>query len=146
VGRVRDGGEEPGAAEVAALYERDRAARLHGVRVEEARQGYARLTMTVREDMVNGLDILHGGMTFFLADTALAYASNAGGQVAVAASASIAFTAPARLGDALVAECRLVWQQGRSGVYDVTVTTRDGTTVALFRGQTVVPGRIATRG
>jgi acyl-CoA thioesterase len=133
-----DADEQPEAATVvAALYERDRAAREHGVRVLQARRGYVKLTMTVREDMLNGYGIAHGGMTFFLADTALAYASNAGNQIALAAAASIVFTAPARLGDVLTAECREIQRQGRSGVYDVTVTTSDGATVGLFRGQTV---------
>jgi acyl-CoA thioesterase len=121
----------------AALYARDAAARRHGITVEKVGAGFARLVMTVREDMVNGHDICHGGMTFFLADTALAYASNSEGRVAVATGASIVFTAPARLGDVLVAECRRVHQQGRAGLYDVTVTTREGVTVGLFRGQTL---------
>lgn len=127
---------DPGVV-AAALYARDQAAQAHGITVEQVAVGFARLVMTVREDMVNGHDICHGGMTFFLADTALAYASNSEGQVAVATSASIVFTAPARPGDVLVAECRRVHQQGRAGTYDVTVTTRDGVTVGLFRGQTL---------
>ncbi|AWB08578.1 hydroxyphenylacetyl-CoA thioesterase PaaI (plasmid) [Azospirillum humicireducens] len=117
------------------MYERDHCAQAHGIELLEIAPGYARMSMTVRKDMVNGHDIGHGGMTFTLADTAFAYACNAANEVTVAAGCSITFPAPAKLGDLLTAECREVHKRGRSGVYDVTVTTQDGTVVGLFRGQ-----------
>lgn len=129
----------------AAFSERDSASRLLGIGLDEIRPGYARLSMTVRGDMLNGVGICHGGITYTLADTAFAYACNAANEVTVAAGCSITFPAPAKLGDVLTAECREVHKRGRSGVYDVTVTNQDGTVVGLFRGQsarlagTVIP-------
>ncbi|CAO3432438.1 hydroxyphenylacetyl-CoA thioesterase PaaI [Azospirillum doebereinerae] len=129
------------------MYERDHCARSHGIDLLEIAPGYARMTMTVRQDMVNGHDIGHGGMTFTLADTAFAYACNAANESTVAAGCSIVFPAPARLGDRLTAECREVHQRGRSGVYDVTVTTQDGTVVGLFRGQSArIKGKVVEFG
>lgn len=119
------------------MYERDHCAQAHGIELAEIAPGYARMTMTVRKDMVNGHDIGHGGMTFTLADTAFAYACNAANEVTVASACSIVFPAPARLGDVLTAECRGVHQRGRAGVYDVTVSNQDGTVVGIFRGQSM---------
>ncbi|WP_029009023.1 hydroxyphenylacetyl-CoA thioesterase PaaI [Azospirillum halopraeferens] len=117
------------------MYARDRCAQAHGIALLEIAPGYARMAMTVREDMVNGHDTCHGGMTFTLADTAFAYACNAANETTVAAGCSIVFPNPGRLGDVLTAECREVHRQGRNGVYDCTVTTGDGVVVGLFRGQ-----------
>ncbi|AWK85193.1 hydroxyphenylacetyl-CoA thioesterase PaaI [Azospirillum thermophilum] len=129
------------------MYERDHCSQAHGIELLEIAPGYARMTMTVRKDMVNGHDICHGGMTFTLADTAFAYACNAGNEVTVASGCSIIFPAPARLGDVLTAEARRTHQRGRSGVYDVTVTTQDGTVTGLFRGQsTRIQGSVVDAG
>lgn len=117
-----------------AMYARDHAARTLGMIVDEVGPGFARLSMTVRDDMVNGHDICHGGITFALADTAFAYACNARNDVAVAASCNITYTNPAKRGDRLVAECVERFHRGRTGVYDVTVTDHEGQVVALFRG------------
>lgn len=133
-----------------AMYARDHAARTLGMIVDEVGPGFARLSMTVRDDMVNGHDICHGGITFALADTAFAYASNARNDVAVAASCSITYTNPARRGDRLTAECVERFHRGRTGIYDVAVTDQDDQVVALFRGNSrliggqVVPGLEAT--
>ena len=93
------------------------------------------LTMAVRSDMVNGHHICHGGMIFSLADTAFAYACNSRNRSTVASACHIDFLAPAHLGDSLVAEAVERSQSGRTGVYDVTVSTAAGKTVALFRGK-----------
>ncbi len=90
--------------------------------------------MTVRDDMVNGHAIAHGGLIFTLADTAFACACNSFGPVTVAASADIVFVAPARAGDVLVAEAALRTRFGRAGLYDVTVR-RGGEVIAEFRGR-----------
>ena len=90
--------------------------------------------MVVRQDMVNGHDICHGGLTFTLADCAFAYACNACNRATVALGAQISFLAPARFGDVLLATAREQSRAGRTGVYDVEVSTADGTMVALFRG------------
>ena len=118
----------------AAMYARDHAAKALGITVEEVGPGFARCRMVVREDMVNGHEICHGGLTFTLADCAFAYACNAYNRVTVALGAQISFVAPARFGDVLLATAREQSRAGRTGVYDVEVSTADGAMVALFRG------------
>ncbi|HYD89524.1 MAG TPA: hydroxyphenylacetyl-CoA thioesterase PaaI [Vitreimonas sp.] len=105
-----------------------------GVEIEAAREGYARVRMVVREDMLNGHRSAHGGMIFAVADTAFAYACNSRNDTTVAQSATIAFLAPASAGDALVAEAREISRSGRSGVYHVSVRTADGRAIAEFTG------------
>ena len=124
------------AAASRAMYARDHAAQRLGIKVEAVRPGYARLTMTVNADMVNGLDVGHGGMTFALADTAMAYASNSYNLVAFAQAAQINFLAPTRLGETLTAEAQEQSRAGRASIFDVSVKNPAGKTVALFRGQT----------
>jgi len=92
--------------------------------------------MRVREDMINGHDVAHGGYVFLLADTAFAFACNSYGNVTLAAGADVSFVAPARLHDVLVAKAVERHRFGRSGIYDVTVTrSGDGSVVAEFRGR-----------
>jgi len=105
-----------------------------GIRIEEARAGYARLSMAVRGDMLNGHRIVHGGMVFALADTAFAYVCNGANEKTVAAQASIVFLGSANEGDVLVAEATAVAAAGRSGVTRVTVRTADGRPIAEFTG------------
>jgi acyl-CoA thioesterase len=104
-----------------------------GIEVEEAREGYARIAMIVRADMLNGHDMAHGGMIFALADTAFAYACNSRNVRTVAQQASIVFVSAARHGERLVAEAVEAVVEGRTGVYEVTV--RSGArVVATFQG------------
>jgi acyl-CoA thioesterase len=105
-----------------------------GIVIEEARDGYARLSMAVRADMLNGHRIVHGGMVFALADTAFAYVCNGGNEKTVAAQASIVFLGSAQEGETLVAEAEAVASAGRSGVTRVAVRTTDGRAVAEFTG------------
>jgi acyl-CoA thioesterase len=105
-----------------------------GIAIEEARAGYARLSMELRADMLNGHRIAHGGMVFALADTAFAYVCNGRNEKAVAAQASIVFLGSAQEGETLVAEGQEVAAEGRSGVTRVAVRTADGRAVAEFTG------------
>jgi len=105
-----------------------------GIEIEEVREGYARIAMIVRADMLNGHAIAHGGMIFALADTAFAYACNSRNVSTVANQASIVFLAPAKEGERLVAEAREAALAGRSGVYQVTVSNRAGKKIAVFQG------------
>jgi acyl-CoA thioesterase len=105
-----------------------------GIVIEEARAGYARLSMAVRADMLNGHRIVHGGMVFALADTAFAYVCNGRNEKAVAAQASIVFLGSAGEGETLIAEAGEVATAGRSGVTRVAVRTRDGRPIAEFTG------------
>ena len=105
-----------------------------GVTIDEAREGYARIRMVVRDDMLNGHRIAHGGMIFALADTAFAYACNSRNETSVAQNATISFLAQAQAGDVLVAEAREASRSVRSGVYHVSVRTVDGGMIAEFTG------------
>jgi acyl-CoA thioesterase len=118
-----------------ALYERDRASQALGMRVAAVRPGWARLTMRVRADMVNGHDVCHGGMVFSLADSAFAFACNTYNESTVAAAAAIDFLAAVRAGDELTAEAAELWRTRRNGIYEITVTNQRGERVALFRGR-----------
>ncbi|MBN9696321.1 MAG: hydroxyphenylacetyl-CoA thioesterase PaaI [Zoogloea sp.] len=117
------------------MWSRDRAANALGMRIDEVRQGYARLSMPVRGDMVNGHHICHGGLIFSLADTAFAYACNSYNKNTVASACNIDFLAPGKEGDTLSAEAVEMSASGRTGVYDVTVRDSAGKTIALFRGK-----------
>ena len=105
-----------------------------GIRIEEARSGYARLSMTVRPDMLNGHGIVHGGMVFALADTAFAYVCNGRNEKTVAAQAGIVFLGSASEGETLIAEGWEAATAGRSGVTRVTVRTSDDRPIAEFTG------------
>jgi acyl-CoA thioesterase len=118
-----------------AMYARDRASQGLGMKIVEIRPGYARLTMTVRPDMLNGHAICHGGFIFALADSAFAFACNSYNLNAVAAGCAIDYLAPGREGDVLTAEAIEQSASGRTGVYDISVTNHDRQRIALFRGK-----------
>jgi acyl-CoA thioesterase len=105
-----------------------------GITIEEARSGYARLSMLVRPDMLNAHRTVHGGMVFALADTAFAYVCNGRNQKTVAAQASIVFLDSAKEGETLIAEAEEAAVTGRSGVTRVTVRTVEGRSIAEFTG------------
>ena len=109
----------------AAMYEGDRTAQAFGMEIAEVGAGTATLRMAVDERMINGHALCHGGMIFTLADTAFAYACNAYNQVTVAQHCSITYIAPARLGDRLTARAVERTRNGRSGIYDITVTNQE---------------------
>ena len=118
------------------MYANDRAVQGLGITVAAMAPQSATLTMTVRADMLNGFDICHGGYITTLADSAFAYACNAGNELTVASGLSIDFVAPAREGDVLSASAHEVFHAGRTGVYDVQVSNQHGQSIAVFRGRT----------
>jgi acyl-CoA thioesterase len=118
----------------AAMWADDRASQGLGMAIEAVTPGRAELSMAVREDMVNGHSICHGGYIFTLADSAFAFACNSENFNTVAAGVRIEFLAPAKLGDHLTAVAEQVHQGKRTGVYDVVVTNREGRKLAVFRG------------
>ncbi len=117
------------------MYERDPASQALGMTLDEIRPGYARMSMRVRGDMLNGHATCHGGYIFMLADSAFAFACNSHNFNTVGAGCSIDYLAPGFEGDVLVAEAVEQALQGKTGVYDIKVTNQDGRTVALFRGK-----------
>ena len=132
----------PRLPSVDAMLAGDEASRALGIELIDLDEGRAVTRMRVRDDMVNGHAIAHGGLIFSLADTAFACACNSFGPVTVAASAEIVFVAPARAGDVLEAEAVLRTRFGRAGVYDVTVR-RGADVIAEFRGRSHQLGPVA---
>ena len=117
------------------MYARDPASQALGMLLAEIRPGYARMTMTVRPDMLNGHHSCHGGFIFMLADSAFAFACNSHNHNTVGAGCSIDYLAPGREGELLTAEASEQALAGKTGVYDVRVTNGEGRTIALFRGK-----------
>src|SRR5215213_1918179 len=105
-----------------------------GVKIEEAREDYARVSMVIRADMLNGHGFAHGGMIFSLADTAFAYVCNGANHASMAAQASIVFLDKVREGETLIAEAEEVAREGRAGVTRVSVRTSEGRAIAEFTG------------
>ncbi|MBR9910065.1 MAG: hydroxyphenylacetyl-CoA thioesterase PaaI [Gammaproteobacteria bacterium] len=120
---------------VEVMMAEDSASRALGMQVIATGECRAEVSMTVREDMVNGHSMCHGGMIFTLADTAFAFACNSQNQAAVAASCTIDYLRPAQLGDVLTAVAEAVHQGGRSGLYDVIISNQEQAIVAHFRGR-----------
>jgi len=118
----------------AAMLSREGTAPAWGLTLEDAAEGYARVRMVLRADMLNGHGTGHGGMIFALADTAFGYACNSRNQTTVAQQASIHFLSPAREGDVLIAEAREDVVVGRTGSYRVDISTADGRPIAQFQG------------
>jgi len=116
------------------MYAADAAARSLGITIEAIGPGRATAQMAVRGTMINSHGLCHGGMIFALADTAFAYACNAANRSNVAMSCTIDFLAPGHLGEILRAEASERVREGKTGIYDISVTGEDGRSVAEFRG------------
>lgn len=105
-----------------------------GIEVEESEPGYCKLSMKIRDEMTNGFGVCHGGITFSLADSALAFASNSRGSISLALENNINFTRKVSVEDILTAETEEL-QNGRTiGVYKVRISNQNGDLVAKFRG------------
>lgn len=143
---------EPSAQQTAervrdAMWPRDRATQWLGMRIVEVGPGRAALAMAVREDMLNGHAICHGGLIATLADSTFAYACNSYDELTLASGFGIDFIAPARAGDVLTARCTEVAKTGRTGVYDTEVSNQHGERIAVFRGRSfTLQGRPAAAG
>lgn len=124
-------------AAAASMLSRDNATAAMGIALAEVGPGHARMTMTVRPDMLNGHQTCHGGFIFALADSAFAFACNSYNMNTVGAGCSIDYLAPGREGDVLSAHAVEQALAGKSGVYDVKVSNQDGRAVALFRGKSI---------
>ena len=125
-----------------AMWAGDAASQALGMTVVDVGPGTAEVSMKVREDMVNGWGLCHGGLIASLADSAFAFACNSHGVVTVAAGFEVDFLESARLGDELVATAVERALRGRSGLYDVTVRrTSDDAVIAEFRGRSRSTGR-----
>ncbi|HEX4056836.1 MAG TPA: hydroxyphenylacetyl-CoA thioesterase PaaI [Galbitalea sp.] len=120
---------------ITEMMQRDRASSGLGMVIEASEPGRAVVSMPIRDDMLNGFLITHGGFVFAVADTAFAIACNDSDLVTVAAGADVTFLATTTVGDTLTATAVLRSRAGRSGIYDVQVTDQNGGVVAEFRGR-----------
>jgi acyl-CoA thioesterase len=118
-----------------AMWRDDRASKALGMQVLAIGPGTATLSMAVRDDMLNGHDICHGGLITTLADSTFAFACNAYNEVTVASGFDVNLVTAARLGDVLTATASEVNKAGRTGVYDIDVRNQRGERVAAFRGR-----------
>jgi acyl-CoA thioesterase len=116
------------------MWSQDTASQNLGMKLERVEAGRSVMSVTVTRSMTNGHGICHGGYIFTLADSAFAFACNTYNQVTVAQHCDVTFLVPAHLGDRLTATATERSRQGRSGLYDVTVSDQNGNTVAEFRG------------
>lgn len=116
------------------MQENDAFSKWMGVDILEIREGYSRIKMNVRQEMVNGFGIVHGGIPFSLADSAFAFACNNRNNLSVALDCSITFTKAINLGDTLTAEAIEIHNGRSTGVYTIAITNQENQQVALFKG------------
>lgn len=116
------------------MMDHDAFSQWMGIEVLETKEGYSKIRMTIREEMVNGFGIVHGGIPFSLADSAFAFACNNRNNLSVALDVTITFTKAVNVGDVLTAEAKEVHNGRSTGVYLITVTNQNNEQVALFKG------------
>ena len=126
---------------VDAMYNNDAFSQWLGIRRVEDGAGRSVLEMTVRPEMTNGFDIAHGGITYSLADSALAFASNGHGRQAVSVETSISHMKPVKAGDVLRAVATERSLGNKIAIYDIQITNRENETVALFKGTVYLTGK-----
>lgn len=120
---------------VSIMMAKDYFSQWLGIEILEVNEGACKLQMVVREDMLNGFGIAHGGITYSIADTALAFASNSHGQKSVSVETSVSHTVSLKLGDLIVAEAKEEHCSNKIGIYSVKIfNTTDNAVVALFKG------------
>jgi acyl-CoA thioesterase len=117
------------------MWAEDGASQAMGMQIVSVREGSAVISMKVRETMVNGHGMCHGGMIFSLADSAFAFACNSQNFVAVSSGACIDYLQPASTGDVLTASASMVNQGEKTGLYDVAVSDQNNRIIAQFRGR-----------
>jgi acyl-CoA thioesterase len=116
------------------MYASDAFSQWLGIEILASEKGSCKLKMTVRAEMCNGFGIIHGGITFSLADSALAFAANAHGRLSVALECSISYPNPVNVGDTLFAEATEVSLSNKIGIYNIPVSNQNGELVGVFKG------------
>lgn len=116
------------------LLENDPFSRWMGVKIIEAGEGYCKIECTVKQEMLNGFSVTHGGIVFSLADTALAFASATYGRVSLAIDNSISFSKKTEPGDTLTATAKMVQQSHKIGHFDIQVHNKNFELVAFMKG------------
>ncbi len=116
------------------MMEHDLFSQWLGIEVLAVKDGYSKIKMTVRKEMINGFGIVHGGIAFSLADSAFAFACNNRNVLSVALDTSINFTKPVHVDDVLTAEAKELHNGKSTGLYHITITNQHEHVVALFKG------------
>lgn len=127
--------KSPAEKIVDKMYHDDQFSRWLGIELVKVDKGYCILQMTVRKEMVNGFGNTHGGIMFSLADSALAFASNAYGRLSVALDCSVSFPVPVKIGDMLTATTNELIMTNKTATYFIEVTNQKNEKVAFFKGR-----------
>ena len=122
------------AAVVAHMMQHDLFSQWLGIAVLAVAEGYSKIQMVVRPEMINGFGIVHGGVAFSLADSCFAFACNNRNVLSVALDTSINFTKPVHVGDVLTAEAKEIHNGKSTGLYQVTISNQKEHIVAVFKG------------
>ncbi|MCP9752080.1 hydroxyphenylacetyl-CoA thioesterase PaaI [Ferruginibacter sp. HRS2-29] len=122
------------ASVVYHMMENDLFSQWLGISVVEVKEGYSRIKMAVRPEMINGFGIVHGGIAFSMADSCFAFACNNRNNLSVALDTSINFLKPVHVGDELIAESKELHNGKTTGLYHITITNQKGHVVAVFKG------------
>ena len=116
------------------MMEHDLFSQWLGIKVIDIKEGYSKITMTIRKEMINGLGIIHGGVAFSMADSAFAFACNNRNVLSVALDTSINFLKPVHVDDVLIAEAKELHNGKSTGLYHITITNQHNHVVAVFKG------------
>lgn len=129
------------AQALSAMLAKDHFTEWLGIIIDEHKEGYCRLHFTVRQEMLNGFGIAHGGILFSAADSAFAFACNSRGQLSVALDAAISFIRTTQIGEQISVEAKELHNGNKTGFYDITLTNGQGEIVAVFKGTAYRTGR-----
>lgn len=116
------------------MLNQDEFSKWMGIKLIEVREKYCLIEMLIKPEMINGLKTVHGGITFSLADSALAFSSNNTNDASVALNCMISFTKAVKMGDTLTAESILMADTRKTAVYDISITNQYKVLIATFRG------------
>jgi len=116
------------------MLRKDNFSKWLGIIIDEYKEGYCRLHYTIRDEMLNGFGIVHGGVLFSAADSAFAFACNSQGRLSVALDVTISFIKTAVAGDMLTVEAKEIHAGRKTGFYDITITNENKEIVAIFKG------------
>lgn len=130
------------AAIVDKMMNKDAFSQWMGVKVIEIREGYCQIKARIQPEMVNGFMIAHGGISYSLSDSALAFASNAYGKQCVSIETSISHTRPAKIDDVLTATCTELNRSKSIGIYQVIVSNQEGKKMAIFKGTVYITDKV----
>ncbi len=123
------------------MLETDTFSNWLGISIIELKEGYSKVSMTVRAEMLNGLGVVHGGIAFSLGDSAFAFACNSRNNLSLALDTSINFLKPVYINDVLIAEATEIHNGKSTGLYQIKITNQKNETVAIFKGTCFRTGR-----